>query len=158
MRVHIPGLSRLAYLLTGNHADAQDLVQGALTRTAAHWRRVVRYDDPVAYVRRVMVNESISWWRRRRRVRIDPVYAVPDAAQPDGSAGSIARVVLWDALRRLTPRQRALLVLRFLEDRSVDDTAALLGCSAGTVKSETHRALARLRTLVPELAEVEALS
>ena len=125
MQVHIPALSRLAYLLTGNHADAQDLVQSALTVTATHWRRVVRYDDPVAYVRRVMVNESISWWRRRRRIRVEPVLAVPDEAQPDGAAGSIARVVLWDALRRLTRRQRALLVLRFFEDRSVEQTAEL---------------------------------
>jgi RNA polymerase sigma-70 factor (sigma-E family) len=158
MAVHTPALSRLAYLLTGNHSDAQDLVQSALTKTASHWRRVARYDDPAAYVRRAMVNESTSRWRRRRRIAIDPVVAVPDRAQPDGSARSVVRVVLWQSLGRLTARQRALLVLRFYEDRSVEETAALMGCSTGAVKNETHHALARLRTLVPELAELEALS
>jgi RNA polymerase sigma-70 factor (sigma-E family) len=158
MAVHVPALSRLAYLLTGNHADAQDLVQSALTKTASHWRRVVKYDDPAAYVRRVMINESTSRWRRRQRIKIDPVMAVPDRAQPDGTGRSVARVVLWQALGRLTARQRAMLVLRFYEDRSVDETATLLGCSGGAVKSETHHALARLRALVPELAELEALS
>jgi RNA polymerase sigma-70 factor (sigma-E family) len=158
MTVHGPALSRLAYLLTGNHADAQDLVQTALTRTAARWQRVARYDDPAAFVRRVMLNESASRWRRLRRLRFDLVAGVPDREQRDASDHSVPRLMLWNALNRLPPRQRAVLVLRYYEDRSVGETAELLGCSAGTVKSQTHDALVRLRALAPELAELEVLS
>jgi len=158
VRSNTATLSRLAYLLVGNHADAQDLVQSALTKTAVRWRRVSGYDDPVAYVRRVMVNEATSRWRRWRRLRIDPVGGVPERTRPDDAADAVGRVVLWEALSRLTNRQRVLLVLRFYEDRSVQETAELLGCSVGTVKSQTHHALARLRAVAPELAELEVVA
>ncbi|MGK5675263.1 SigE family RNA polymerase sigma factor [Micromonospora sp. URMC 106] len=158
VRSHTPALSRLAYLLTGNHPDAQDLLQSALTKTAVRWHRVAGYDDPVAYVRRVMVNEATSRWRRWRRLRIDPVVKVPERTRPDDATHAVGRVVLWEALGRLTNRQRALLVLRFYEDRSVQETADLLGCSVGTVKSQTHHALARLRAVAPELAELEVVA
>lgn len=158
MAVNSPALSRLAYLLTGNHADAEDLLQSALTKTATRWQRVVRYDNPTAFVRRVMINETTSRWRRWRRIRIHPVTAPPDQPRPDDTAPSAARMVLWDALNRLTSRQRTLLVLRFYEDRSVAETAELMGCSVGTVKSQTHNALARLRTIAPELAELEVVA
>lgn len=147
-------LSRFAYLLVGNHDDAEDLLQSALTKTAVRWRRVARYDNPGAYVRQVMVNETYSRWRRKRLLRMVSVAQVPDRQSPDGVDASVDRVVIWRALDRLTPRQRAVLILRFHEDMSVEDTAALLQCSTGTVKSQTHAALARLRALAPELADL----
>ncbi len=116
------------------------------------------YDDPAAFVRRVMINEAVSRRRRWLRLRIDPVTTPPETIQPDDAADSVPRMVLWQALNRLTDRQRALLVLRFYEDLSVTETADMLGCSVGTVKSQTHRALTRLRALAPELAELEVLS
>ncbi|MEU8259084.1 SigE family RNA polymerase sigma factor [Micromonospora sp. NPDC048999] len=158
VRSNTATLSRLAYLLVGNHADAQDLLQSALTKSAVRWRRISGYDDPVAYVRRVMVNEATSRWRRWRRLRIDPVGEMPERPRPDDAADTVGRVVLWAALGRLTSRQRVLLVLRFYEDRSVQETADLLGCSVGTVKSQTHHALARLRAIAPELAELEVVA
>lgn len=147
-------LSRFAYLLVGNHADAEDLLQSALTKTAVHWRRVGRYDDPAAYVRRAMVNETHGRWRRKRLVRMVSVGTTPDRDQPDAVGASLDRVVISRALNRLTPRQRAVIVLRFHEDMSVEQTAAVLQCSTGAVKSQTHAALSRLRRMAPELADL----
>ncbi|MEJ3742984.1 SigE family RNA polymerase sigma factor [Actinomycetes bacterium KLBMP 9797] len=147
-------LSRFAYLLVGNHADAEDLLQSALTKTAVHWRRVARYDNPAAYVRQAMVNEIYGRWRRRRLLRMVSVTKVPERSSADAADASVDRLVVWRALDRLTPRQRAVLVLRFHEDLSVEETAALLRCSTGTVKSQTHAALSRLREMAPELADL----
>lgn len=146
-------LSRVAFLLTGDHHLAQDLLQVALSRVASHWRRL-RDGAPEAYARRIMVNELTSW-RRRRRYHERPVDKVDDGALPgDLSASVVRRVVVGHALAQLTPKQRAVLVLRFYEDLSEAATAEALGCSVGTVKSQTHQALARLRTLAPELADL----
>jgi RNA polymerase sigma-70 factor (sigma-E family) len=146
-------LSRTAYLLTGDHHAAQDLVQAALVKTAAHWPRVLAAGDPEAYVRRVMVNENISGWRRRVP---RPVETVPDRPVADESGRTDSRLAVAAALRQLPPRQRAVVVLRFFEDLSEAETASLLGCSVGTVKSQTHDAIARLRQLLPSptLSEV----
>ncbi|MDW5328462.1 SigE family RNA polymerase sigma factor [Plantactinospora sp. KLBMP9567] len=148
-------LSRVAYLLTGRHHDAEDLLQAALVKVAARWRRVAATGDPEAYVRRVMYNERILSWRRWRRQVVQPAEGVPEVG-PTGDAadGVVSRLVLERALARLTWRQRAVLVLRFFEDLSVAETAAVLGCSIGTVKSQTSHALGRLRTLAPELADL----
>ncbi|GAA3752056.1 SigE family RNA polymerase sigma factor [Plantactinospora mayteni] len=148
-------LSRVAYLLTGRHHDAEDLLQAALVKVAARWRRVAATGDPEAYVRRVMYNERILSWRRWRRQVVQPAEGVPEIGPAgDGADGVVSRIVLERALARLTWRQRAVLVLRFFEDLSVAETAAVLGCSVGTVKSQTSHALGRLRTLAPELAEL----
>jgi RNA polymerase sigma-70 factor (sigma-E family) len=131
VRTRTGPLSRTAYLLTGDHHLAQDLVQVALTRLASRWPQL-RDGVPEAYARRIMVNEFTSW-RRRRRYHEKPTDKVNDAAGPDLATVAVRRLVLHRALARLAPRQRAVLVLRFYEDLSEADTAQMLGCSVGTV-------------------------
>jgi RNA polymerase sigma-70 factor (sigma-E family) len=151
---HTASWSRLAYVLTGSHAAAEDLLQTALLKAARRWPAVAAYDHPEAFVRTVMYRESVTRWRRRRRVTEYPVEHVPETVADDGADGAVRRIVVRRALARLTARQRAVLVLRFYEDRSVADAAGILGCSVGTVKSQTAYALARLRLLAPHLAEL----
>ncbi len=141
-------LSRTAYLLTGDHHLAQDLVQAALMQAVKHWRRI--HTSPEAYVRRAMYHQNISWWRRRTLTEI-PLLAHDGAAV---SADTDLRLTLDQALARLTPKQRTVLVLRFYEDLTEVETAKALGISTGTVKSTTRQALGRLRVLAPELAEL----
>jgi RNA polymerase sigma-70 factor (sigma-E family) len=144
-----PSLSRTAFLLTGDHHQAEELLQTALVRTAPHWRRVASGGTPEAYVRRVMINERTSWWRRRRPV----VAPIPDQpATSDESERAAARLTMEAALAALPPRQRAVIVLRYYYDYSVDEVADVLGCAPGTVKSQAHHALRRLRELLPESA------
>jgi RNA polymerase sigma-70 factor (sigma-E family) len=137
-------LLRTARMLTGNQHTAEDLVQATLERVWPRWSRVVRDGEPDAYVRRVLVNTYSTWWRRKWRGET-PTSELPDVAAPD----AFAEADLADALRRLlpslTPRQKAVVVLRFYEDLSETATAEALGCSVGTVKSQTSKALARLR-------------
>ena len=138
-------LLRTAWMLTGNQHQAEDLVQATLERVWPRWQRVVREGDPDRYVRRVLVNTYASWWQRKWRGE-RPTSELPEISGPDDG---YARVDLADALRRLLPtlprRQRAVLVLRYYEDLSEVATADMLGCSVGTVKSQTAKALARLR-------------
>jgi RNA polymerase sigma-70 factor (sigma-E family) len=145
-------LSRSAYLLTGDHHLAEDLLQSALTRCAYHWRRIAA-GDPEAYVRRAMINERTSRWRRRRYAAEVPL--LPDV-HDRGAAGDttetvLNRATLMAALARLPARQRAVVVLRYFDDLTESAAAEMLGCSVGTVKSQTHAALAALRCLAPEL-------
>ncbi len=150
VRGEVAALTRSAYLLTGDVHHAEDLVQNALVRLAAHWTDV---DDPPAYVRRVLYTQGVSWWRRRSRRVMEALTAdVPERS--DIPVDREIGVVVQQALRRLTGRQRAVLVLRFYEDLSESETAAMLGCRLGTVKSQTRHALARLRQLAPELSEL----
>ena len=148
VRARGPALARTAYLLTGDHHLAEDLVQAALVQAAKHWERIET--SPEAYVRRTMYHQNISWWRRRRLAET-PLESY-DAPVP--AADPTLRLTLEQALRRLTPRQRTVLVLRFYEDLTETETARTLGLSTSTVKSTTRQALARLRTLAPELAEL----
>jgi RNA polymerase sigma-70 factor (sigma-E family) len=141
-------LLRSAYLVTGDHHLAEDLLQVALTKLALRWERV-RRGDPDAFVRRVLYRDMVSWWRRGRRERLD--LCPPDRVVADVADAADRRVVLERALRRLTRKQRAVLVLRFYEDLTEGQTAELLGVSVGTVKSQAHAALRRLRTDSPEL-------
>jgi RNA polymerase sigma-70 factor (sigma-E family) len=143
-------LSRAAYLLTGDPSSAEELVQSALVKAALRWRRVTAAGNPEAYVRRIIVNEHISWWRRFGRREV----AEPDPQRhrlADPADGTARRLDLAAALARLPKRQRAVIVLRFYQDLSEADTAEALSCSVGTVKSQTHAALARLRSLLPDL-------
>lgn len=153
-------LSRVAFLLTGDHDAARDLLQSALEKTARHWRRVSRSENPEAYVRRMLYNTFISSWRRqRRRIAEYPTAVPPDLPSiHDESERAARRLTLERALVRLTPKQRAVIVLRFHEDLSEVDTVQAMGCSLGTVKSQTHYALGRLRALAPELATVMEVS
>ncbi|HET7357441.1 MAG TPA: SigE family RNA polymerase sigma factor [Nocardioidaceae bacterium] len=139
-------LSRTAYLLTGNHHDAEDLVQSVLMKAVPVWRRIRA--DPEPYVHRMLVNENISRWRKHRG-REHAVASVPDEAAT--GSGIEDRLDLLDALRRLSPRQRTVLVLRYFEDLTEAQTAELMGTALGTVKSQARDALARLRTLAPGL-------
>ena len=132
-------LTRTAYLLTGNHHDAEDLVQTALVKAVGVWRRI--QDRPDAYVRRIMVNENISRWRRHRGREV-VVQDVPEGVVVDTADDTIA---LRQALARLAPRQRAVVVLRYYEDLTERETAAVLGIGVGTVKSQARDALGRLR-------------
>ena len=148
-------LSRMAYLLTADHHLAEDLLQIGLTRLASRWPEV-RHGSPDAYVRRILVNELISW-RRRRTFHERPTdlhTRPPEVVVGDRTDAVVRRVIVGRALAQLAPRQRAVLVLRFYEDLSEAETAEMLGCAVGTVKSQTHHALARLRELAPELAEL----
>jgi RNA polymerase sigma-70 factor (sigma-E family) len=151
VRARVAALGRVAYLLTGDRHHAEDLVQVTLERCAVHWHRL---DDPDAYARRVLYSRAVSWWRVRRRRRGEVLTDRPPepAAGPAGDLD--LRVVLQLALARLTPRQRAVLVLRFYEDLSERETARLLDVTVGTVKSQTRHALRRLRELAPELADL----
>lgn len=144
-------LLRTAVLLTGDHHRAEDLVQDALTKVAVRWRRL-HDGNPEAYARQVIVRENISWWRKHRR---ELVSVVPDRTDvTDGYGAADTRRLLDGALAALTPRQRAVVVLRYYDDLSERDTADLLGVSVGTVKSQTHLSLRRLREAAPELAEL----
>ena len=138
-------LLRTAYLLTRDHAHAEDLVQTALAKAWFHWSRI-REDNPEPYVRRILVTTYASWWRRRWNGEI-PTEDLPDAPTPSGEDG----LDLWDAIGRLPRRQRAVVVLRFYEDLTEAETARLMGSSTGTVKSQTAKALAKLR-LDPAIA------
>jgi RNA polymerase sigma-70 factor (sigma-E family) len=144
-------LLRSAYLVCGDFHLAEDLLQGALVKLALRWRQV-RTGDPEAYLRTILYRDAVSWWRRARRERLTSVP--PAQARPDDTEDTSTRLVFAAALRRLTPRQRAVLVLRFLEDQSEARTAEVLGVSVGTVKSQTSVALRRLRELAPELREL----
>jgi RNA polymerase sigma-70 factor (sigma-E family) len=148
-----PALLRTAYLLTGDRHLAEDLLQAALTKSFRHWTRIVS-GSPEAYVRQVMARENVSWWRRRKLTEL-VMPDVPERAAPGDAREQ--RLVLDQALRRLTAKQRAVLVLRFYDDLSELQTSRVLGCSVGTVKSQTHRALGRLRVVAPELADLLAL-
>lgn len=137
-----PGLLRTAYLLMGDKQGAEDLLQTALAKAWFAWRRIEW--EPEAYVRRIMATTSASWWRRRW-IGETPTSELPENGVPPDSELAAERFDLWLALRRLPPRQRAVVVLRYLEDRSEAETAQLLDCSPGTVKSQAAKALAKLR-------------
>jgi RNA polymerase sigma-70 factor (sigma-E family) len=139
-----PGLVRLAFGLTGDRRLAEDLAQTALASAYASWWRVRTADDPDAYVRRILVNASKSRWRRPRAAE-QPAAAGPEAAVADATASVDDRSALLRALQELPQRQRAVVVLRYWEDLSDAQAAALLGCSASTVRSQAARALAKLR-------------
>ena len=134
-------LLRTAYLLTGDHHDAEDLVQTTLIKVVPKWGRINH--RPEAYVRQVLARESVSRWRSRRWREVS-TDVLPDAMH-DGQIDSADRIALLEDLRKLSTRQRAVLVLRYFDDLSEADTAAALGISAGTVKSHTRDALAHLR-------------
>jgi RNA polymerase sigma-70 factor (sigma-E family) len=137
-------LLRTAYLLTGSEHLAEDLLQSALLATMSRWRKMER---PEAYVRRVMVNQLVSRWRRRQIIEV-LTAVLPERAAPTDQPE--LRDELWQALRKLPARMRAVLVLRYWEDLSESETADALGCSVGSVKSQASRGLARLRTLIAE--------
>jgi RNA polymerase sigma-70 factor (sigma-E family) len=145
--------SRVAYLLTGDPHTAEDLVQLTFERVARHWERVSVGGDPDRYIRRIMYSQHVSQWRRRwRGVELRP--EVPERTSRDPAADTELTIMVRQALARLTARQRAVLVLRFFCDLTEVATADALDCSVSTVKATTRHALARLRALAPELADL----
>jgi len=143
-----PALLRYGYVLTGNPHDAADLAQEALARLGTTWRRVAGKGDPEAYVRTTMARLHISRWRRLRRERLvedlpERGYLPADLIRIEGDTG------LWQALARLPVRQRAVLVLRYYEQRTDEEIATVLGVTRGTVRSQAARALEKLRAVWP---------
>jgi RNA polymerase sigma-70 factor (sigma-E family) len=146
-------LLRTAVLLVGDRNTAEDLVQEVYERMYVHWRRI--HTAPEAYARKTLTNLAANRWRTRGR---KPEVALDghDRATPDSSEDHAVRDQLITALQELPPRQRAVIVLRFYEDLTEAQTADVLGCSVGTVKSQTSRGLDRLR-LITEPAILEGL-
>lgn len=144
-----PSLYRTAYLLLGDRAEAEDLVQTALAKTYASWGRVRELEAARGYARTTLVNTASSWFRRKswRNERPTEVLPEPSTAASSGTDPADRPAVL-QALALLPPRQRAVVVLRYYEDLSVAQTASALRIAEGTVKSQTSDALARLRTLL----------
>ncbi|TCP57150.1 RNA polymerase sigma-70 factor (sigma-E family) [Tamaricihabitans halophyticus] len=143
VRTALPGLLRYGHALTGNPHDAADLVQTVLEKVGSRWTMVQRKTgDPLAYIRRSMANAHISRWRRTRKENL--VADIPDAVGPQ-SPDSFENEPLWQALRELPPRQRAVVVLRYYEGLSEAEIAESLGVSQGTVKSQASKAMGSLR-------------
>jgi RNA polymerase sigma-70 factor (sigma-E family) len=144
VRVRYLDLLRMARLLTSSWPAAEDLVQTVLLKAMRRWSRI---DDPMAYLRRAMVHQQSSLWRRLRPERL--IGQVPDRPERGDLGETVARRdELFRALAQLAPRTRAVLVLRYWEDLSEVETAEILGCSVGTVKSLGSRGLAQLRSVL----------
>ena len=150
-------LFTLALLLTGHRrAEAEDLLQDALERSYQRWDQIIRKGSPDAYVRQVMINAAVDRWRRERRRREEPLTVdTADCAAADQVGDVADRDLLLRSLAGLAPRQRAVLVLRYFEDLTEVQTAAVLGCTIGAVKSQASRALARLREITPSPCAVD---
>jgi RNA polymerase sigma-70 factor (sigma-E family) len=149
-----PGLYRTAYLLVGDRELAEDLAQTALAKTYAAWARIDDRSAAPAYARRTLVNTASSWFRKkgwRNELPSDELPELGHATDPS------TRPAVLEALRRLPSRQRAVVVLRYYEDLSVAETADALGCSTGTVKSQTFEAFAKLRVLLGDAVIPETL-
>lgn len=141
-------LLRTAYLLTGDRQRAEDLLQDALVKVARRWGRL-RDGNPDGYVRQVLYHSHVSWWRSHREVPVPELYG---GVQVEDKTDN--RIILRQALARLTSKQRAVIVLRFMDDATERETAEILGVSVGTVKSQTAAAVRRLRANAPELGEL----
>ncbi|WP_121252062.1 SigE family RNA polymerase sigma factor [Nocardioides ferulae] len=150
-----PSLYRTAYLLLGDHAAAEDLVQTALAKTYAAWSKVRSVEAAPAFARTTLVNTANSWFRRRSWGRERPTDPIPERGAPAPDPSDRPAVVA--ALATLPPRQRAVVVLRYYEDLSVAQVARILGCAEGTVKSQTSDALAKLRVELGEAVVPETL-
>ena len=146
-------LFRTAYLLTGQRQAAEDLVQSALTKTVARLDGLRDPDAVEGYVRRAMYHEQVSRWRRPRAAEV-----FTDRPEQGHAEAADLRLVVRSALARLTPRQRAILVLRYFEDLSETEVAEALGISVGAVRSQTHRSLRRLLKVAPELRAMRELT
>ncbi len=143
-----PSLLRTAYLLTGDRTTAEDVLQTSLAKLYLAWDKVRDRDSVDAYVRRIMVNENNSMWRRGWKKREFATELIPDREVRD-SYDEGTNDALWQVVQSLPPKARAVVVLRYYEQLSEAETADVLGISVGTVKSQSSRALAALRDRVP---------
>jgi RNA polymerase sigma-70 factor (sigma-E family) len=155
VRARSYALLRSAYLLTGDQHLAEDLVQEALARTHRAWSRLYETGNAEAYARRIMYHQQVSTWRRRKVPEVLPgdLPEPRDRPSHDDAEAITRRMTVERALRSLSPRQRAVVVLRYFEDHTEAEAAEMLGVSIGTIKTQTARALEHLRKLVPELRE-----
>ncbi|MGW2716550.1 SigE family RNA polymerase sigma factor [Streptomyces sp. NPDC001492] len=144
VRTRHDALLRSARRLVGDPLDAQDLLQIALLRTYRQWEGIADKRLADAYLRRVMINTRTEWWRARKLEEI-PTAQIPEASVQDTSDQHADRALLTDVLKRLAPKQRSVVVLRYCEQMTTFETAATLGMAPGTVKSTLHRALTQLR-------------
>jgi RNA polymerase sigma-70 factor (sigma-E family) len=142
-------LLRTAYLLTGDRHQAEDVLQTSLAKLYLAWDRVRERDSVDAYVRRIMVNENNSLWRRGWKRREHPTDQLPEGSAVVDSYDRGRNDALWAVVQTLPRKARAVLVLRYYEELSEAETAEVLGISVGTVKSQTSRALAALRERTP---------
>ena len=157
---HLPGLLRLATVLSGSPSTAEDLVQDVLVRVHARWPQIQGLEHPNAYVRRMVVNEHLSWRRRVRRTlgqltHADETVAALGAPFDERLADQAELIA---EIRRLPPRQRAVVVLRYFEDLTIAEAAQTLECTESSVRSYTSRALSRLRvglTSTPDRARTD---
>jgi len=158
VRTRQRSLLRSAYMLTGDQYLAEDLVQSALARTHQSWDRLADPANAEAYTRKVMYHLQVSWWRRNRVAEsmTDTSPEPRPTGGPGEATGLTNRMTIQSALLKLSAKQRAVLILRFFEDRTEVETADVLGIAVGTVKSQTAKALARLRSVAPELAQLYA--
>jgi RNA polymerase sigma-70 factor (sigma-E family) len=147
-------LFRYAYLLVGERGLAEDLVQEALTKTYVGWHRLRDSANAEAYTRKAITSTAIGWYRRKSWHAERPRDDVPELPSRGKDEDVTARLWLWQELSQLPPRQRAALVLRYYEDLTEVETARILGCSVGTVKSQTSHALKKLRARLGPDAEL----
>jgi len=144
-------LLSFALMLCGDRHRAEDLVQSVLVKAYPRWSRIVRMERPEAYLKTVLVNEHLRWWRRRSSREV-PVPQHPGTLPGEDPAGAHAsRDAAWRLLGALPPKQRAVLVLRYYEDLSDAQIGAVLGCGESTVRSQATRALATLRAALPAM-------
>lgn len=143
-------LFRTAYLLTGDHGLAEDLLQTALIKTYTGWGRIRAVENAEAYARRTLVTTATTWWRRKAWRAERPTDRLPEGATELDVDAIANRESVWREIQRLPARQRAAIVLRFYEDLTEKQTAAAMGCSVGNVKSQTHMALRNLRARLGE--------
>jgi RNA polymerase sigma-70 factor (sigma-E family) len=143
-----PQLLRTAYLLTGDRHQAEDVLQTSLAKLYLAWDKVRDRDSVDAYVRRIMVNENNSLWRRGWKRREHATDVVPDRLVSDSYDEGLG-AALWEVVQTLPRKARAVVVLRYYEQLTEAETADLLGISVGTVKSQCSRAIATLRDRVP---------
>lgn len=149
-----PGLYRTAFMLLADRGLAEDLAQTALTKTYTAWTRIENRSAARAYAHRTLLNTAASWFRKKGWRKEYPTAELPDTSDASDVG---TRSEIMEALAQLPPRQRAVVVLRFYEDMSVAETADVLGCSGGTVKSQTSEALSKLRTLLGDVTISETL-
>lgn len=150
MTARQPALLRTAYLLTGDHHGAQDLVQLTLAKVYLTWEKVRRREAVDGYARRILVNENNSLWRRAWKKRETVSDQIPDWAPAHDTYDEGQGSALWQLVQTLPRKQRAAVVLRYYEELTEAETADILGVSIGTVKSQTSRALASLRSQAPQ--------
>lgn len=147
-------LFRTAYLLTGDHGLAEDLLQTALIKTYVSWGRLRAVENAEAYARRTLVTTMTSWGRRKGWRAERPTDRVPEQSAPSDVEAVAERESVWREIQALPARQRAVVVLRFYEDLTEKQAAAAMGCSVGNVKSQTHAALKRLRARLGDQIEL----